>query len=104
MLSNVDLEAVKANVAAATTEDLLDRATVFRAGMEPEALELIDAELFRRGLTAADLNAHTDSRGNAVQSEDGIPLTCCKCHRPAIVEGRLGVKLWGILPLFTRTV
>src|SRR5262245_12516760 len=104
MLSDVDLEAIKTNVAAATTEDLLDRITVFHYGMEPEALTLIDAELFRRGLSAADINSHAESRDNAVLSADGEPLTCCKCHRPAVVEGWERVKVWGILPLFSRMV
>jgi hypothetical protein len=104
MTLKLDLERVKANVGAATTEDLLDRATVFRDGTEPEALELIDAELFRRGITAAQINAHAENKGNTLRSADGAPLRCWKCQRPAIAEGRQWVKLWGILPLFPRTV
>ena len=56
----LNLDAVEKNVAAATTEDLLDRATIYRADMEPEALTLIDAELFRRGVTATDINAYSE--------------------------------------------
>ena len=40
-MMELDLERVRANAQQASTEDLLDRATVFRDGMEPEALEII---------------------------------------------------------------
>ena len=37
-------ERVWQNAREASTEDLLDRVTVYRAGMEPEALEIIEEE------------------------------------------------------------
>ena len=46
-----DLDRVRKNVEEATTIDLLERATVFREGMELEALELIETELRRRGIS-----------------------------------------------------
>src|SRR2546428_5665759 len=81
----LDLERVRANVRAATTEDLLDRATVYRAGMEPEALDVIEAELRRRGVSVADIEAHEESRclRSMVVGADGLPVVCQKCHRPA---------------------
>ena len=45
-----DLNQVRQNAKAATTEDLLDRLTVYRAGMEPAAIEVIEAELDKRGI------------------------------------------------------
>ena len=44
----LDLDRVRQNIRQATTEDLLDRMTVYRAGMEEEALELIADELRSR--------------------------------------------------------
>ena len=41
----IEHERIRDNVHKADTEDLLDRATVYRAGMEPEALEIIEEEL-----------------------------------------------------------
>src|SRR5438552_1414817 len=52
-----DADRLQRNVETATTEDLLDRATVHAAGMEREALDLIEAELRRRGVTAEQQRA-----------------------------------------------
>src|SRR5262245_49520354 len=41
----LDLEKVRANARAASTEDLLDRVTVFRDGLEPEAVAVLEEEL-----------------------------------------------------------
>ena len=38
-------ERVRKNAREATTEDLLNRVTVYRGDMEPEALKIIEAEL-----------------------------------------------------------
>src|SRR5258708_7816623 len=54
----LNLDRVRENVRQADTEDLLDRATVYRDGMEPEAILLIEAELRARGVTEADILAH----------------------------------------------
>jgi hypothetical protein len=101
----LDLEKVRADVRQATTEDLLDRATVYRAGLEPEALDLIDAELHRRGVRPAEIEAHAESRsGRLVLGPDGHPVPCQKCHRPATMRGWGLGKLWGLVPLFPRPV
>lgn len=47
-----DADRVRANARQAPTEDLLERVTVYRSGMEPEAVEIIEAELRRRGICA----------------------------------------------------
>jgi hypothetical protein len=99
----LDLERVKANVRKADTEDLLDRVTVYREEMEPEALAIITEELRARGVTEDDMRRHERQRHEAgVWREGGLVARCSFCHRPA-VERRWGWHhLWGIVPLFPR--
>jgi hypothetical protein len=98
----LDLDRVRVNVQGATTEDLLDRATVYRAGMEPEALALIDEELKARGIGEADLAEHARQRQQAVIAADGLPLKCQKCPRPAVTYRWGWHRLWGLIPVFPR--
>jgi hypothetical protein len=98
----LDLDRVRANVQAAGTEDLLDRATVYRSGMEPEALAIIDDELIRRGVTEEELAEHTRRRACSITGPDGLPVKCKVCHRPAVVQELGWHWLWGLVPLFPR--
>lgn len=99
----LDLERVRANVRGATTENLLDRATVYRGGMEPEALEIIDEELRSRGVTPDAVLAHEQRRHiGTVRGPEGQPRVCAKCGRPATWEGWTWGRLWWLLPLFPR--
>jgi hypothetical protein len=85
-----DPERVWANVRKATTEDLLDRVTAYRAGMEPEALTIIEAELRRRGVDDAQIHAHGEQReGQSIPLPDGTAAMCSFCHRPAVA------RAWG---------
>src|SRR5262245_3268826 len=96
-----DLERIRKNVRAAGTEDLLDRITVYRAGMEPAAIEIIEAELDLRGIGDSELHEHAEHRAGAMQ-RGGIARRCSRCERPA-VERRWGWhRLWGKLPVFPR--
>jgi hypothetical protein len=97
-------ERVRANVRQATTEDLLDRATVNSDGMEPQALDIIEAELRRRGVTREDLEAHADHhrRLRSLPPGDGPPPRCSFCRRPAVRRGWGWHRLWGVLPIFPR--
>jgi hypothetical protein len=98
-----DLERVRRNVQQAATEDLLDRITVYRAGMEPEALELIETELDRRGISAEEIAAHEEQRWLAASFlPDGTAAPCSFCHRPAVAEGWSWHTLWGLVPVFPR--
>ena len=98
-----DLERVRRNVKEATTEDLLDRATVFRNGMEPVALEIIDAELDERGYTALDIEHHARVRGEtAIVLADGVAARCTFCFKPATSEGWGWHRFWGKFPLWPR--
>ena len=98
-----DLERVRQNVLQSNTEDLLDRITVYRDGMECEAIGLIERELFERGVTSEQILLHAhERRQQGVISHEGAATMCSLCRRPAVVE-RLGWhKLWGIVPVFPR--
>jgi hypothetical protein len=93
----------RANIRQATTEDLMDRATVFRKGMEEEALDLIERELRERQVTAADLAAHEKARqANMILAPDGLPLRCRNCSRPAVQRTWELGRLFGLVPMFPR--
>ncbi len=98
-----DAERVRANVRQATTEDLLDRLTVYQEGMEPEALAIIAAEARRRGVTADDMAEHADRyRQQSSLETDGPAPKCSFCERPAIEWRWNWQRLWGKLPVFPR--
>jgi hypothetical protein len=99
----LNLERVRANVRQATTEDLLDRATVYRAGMEPEALAIIEEELHERGVSAADIADHDErQRQSTLMTAEGWAVKCHRCPRPAIGQTWGWHRLWGLLPIFPR--
>jgi hypothetical protein len=100
----LNLQRVAENIARAPTEDLLDRITVYREGMEPEALELIEAELRHRGVRAAEIEAHEEAnrRHTLLMGSDGLPMKCARCWRPAVVEVREWHRLWKLVPVFPR--
>lgn len=99
----VNRERMEANIRAAATEDLLDRATVFRAGMEAEAVEAMEGELRRRGINREFVAEYErKQREDVLFDAHGIALTCHRCRRPAVVQTRSWHRVWGILPLFRR--
>ena len=98
----LDLERVRANVRSAQTEDLLDRATIYRTEMEPEALEIIDAELIERGVTREQVQAHIDDTGDVLRRKDGAILQCSFCRKPATFQGWGWHRLYGEVPIFPR--
>lgn len=98
-----DIEKVKRNVRQAETEDLLDRITVFRTGMEPAAIEVIEEELRRRGVSEGEVHSHEAERLKSTHLlHDGTAARCTFCHRPATAEGWGWHKLWGVVPVFPR--
>jgi hypothetical protein len=98
-----DIDRVKRNVQDATTEDLLDRATVYRAGMEPQALDVIEGELRERGITGEQIKEHErQRREDTFLLPDGTVLQCSFCYRPAVAEGWGWHRMWGLLPVFPR--
>ena len=98
-----DLNRVRANAAQAATEDLLDRVTAYRAGMEPAALAVIEEELRRRGVTPEQIQAHGERAARCLRLPDGTAARCSLCERPAVVERVGWQRLWGLVPLFRRT-
>jgi hypothetical protein len=101
----LNLDRVRANVHAASTEDLLDRATVYRSGMEPEAVAIIDEELHQRGVSPGEVFDHGElRREQLLAGPDGQPVRCQRCSRPAIVQEWRWHRLWGLLPVFPRWV
>jgi hypothetical protein len=99
-----DADKVQKNVEQATTEDLLDRITVYLAGMEPEAVEIIERELARRGVMPEEVERHTTRRQTSglVRDEAGWAVKCSRCNRPA-AEVRWGwQRLFGLIPVFPR--
>jgi hypothetical protein len=102
-LMGPNLERIRQNARGATTEDLLDRVTVFRVGMEPAALEIIEAELTRRGVAKERILAHEDQRRAGGLIGDKVPRKCSFCDRPAVVRrwGRGRREMYGPALLVT---
>jgi hypothetical protein len=98
-----DLRRVAEFIRRADTEELLDRVTVYREGMEPAALDLMEGELDRRGMTRADIADHAAERWQtAIRLPDGTALRCSLCVRPAVMRARGWHRLFGRVPLFPR--
>lgn len=95
-----DPERVRENARKATDEDLLDRVTVYRDCLEPEALVIIMEELKSRGVTPEQIVAHEEKRPEVIADDGGIPRVCARCHRPAVVREWGWHRLYGRLPLF----
>ena len=87
------------NARQATTEDLLERVTVQRAGMEPEALEIFEDELRRRGVGREQIEA---ARRPTIAGAGGFAAACSFCRRPAVAQGWGWHRLWGRVPVFPR--
>ena len=98
-----NLKRVAEFIRRADTEELLDRVTVYREGMEPAALDLMEGELDRRGVTREEIAEHDAARRQtAIMLSDGTALRCSFCTRPAVVRGRGWHKIFGRVPLFPR--
>ena len=96
-----DLRRVAEFIRGAESEDLLDRVTVYRAGMEPAALDLMELELDRRGFTRDDIAEHDRQRRESViLLPDGTALRCSFCDRPAIRKRWGWHRLFGRVPVF----
>jgi hypothetical protein len=99
-----DPQRVLLDVRKSTTEDLLDRATAYRAGMTPEALEMIEAELRDRGVGPEQLAEHAERyRQEVLFLPDGTAARCSFCGRPAVARGWAMHRLFGRVPVFPRT-
>ena len=91
------------NIRQADTDDLLDRITAYRAGLVEEAIDMIEKELHRRDVTAAQIAEHREAcRRECVFHQDGTAKMCMFCRKPAVVDSWGWQKLWGLVPLFPR--
>ena len=99
-----DLDRVRLNVRESSTEDLLDRATVYRAGVEQDALAVILEELRTRGLSATAVFEHEQARAGVLFDETGTARVCARCPKPAVDQQWVWHRLFGKLPLFPRYV
>ena len=96
-----NLKRVAEFVRRADTEELLDRVTVYRDGMEPAALDLMEGELDRRGVTRAEIAAHdARQRETAIMLPDGTATRCSFCNRPAVVRALRFHRVFGVVPVF----
>jgi hypothetical protein len=98
----LDIDRLRANARKATTEDLLNRVTVYRSGMEPEEVFLIEEELRSRGLTAEEILDYRERMEREVIFRDGVAARCSFCHAPAVAAAWGWHRLWGLVPLFPR--
>jgi hypothetical protein len=96
-----DANKVLLNARGASTEALLDRVTVYRDGMEPEALAIIERELRSRGVSAADVAAHGEKAGEVLRDANGLALRCSYCESPAVTAAWGMHRVFG-LPLLPR--
>ncbi len=81
------LKRVAEYIHRAETEELLDRVTVYREGMEPAALDLMEGELDRRGVTREMIAEHNAKRrASAIMLPDGTAKRCSFCDRPAVLQ------------------
>lgn len=98
-----DLNRVRLNVRESSTEDLLDRATVYRAGVEQEALAVILEELRSRGFSPAAVVQHEqEARAGVLFDDSGTAMVCVRCTKPAVAQEWTWHRLFGKLPLFPR--
>src|SRR3954454_3218353 len=101
---DLNLKRVAEYIRSAPTEELLDRVTVYREGMEPAALDLMEGELDRRGVTREQIAEHAAERWEtAIRLPDGTALRCSFCTRPAVLRGRGWYRIFfGRVPVFPR--
>jgi hypothetical protein len=98
-------ERVRENVKKAETEDLLDRATVFREELEPTAAALVEEELRGRGYGHDRIREHAEARARqGLLWEGNVAVRCTYCFRPAVAAGWGWFKVFGVLPLLPRYV
>lgn len=83
----IPLREIAHYIRSAETDELLDRVTVYREGMEPAALDLMEGELDRRGVTREQIAEHdAKQRATAIMLPDGTARRCWRCDRPAVVR------------------
>src|SRR5262245_41428916 len=101
----MDLGRIREDARRASTENLLDRVTVYRGEMESPAIDILEAELNARGIRSAEVEAHAAmrERDGLLRHPDGTVVRCNFCTRPATEQRWKWHRLWGwFLPLCPR--
>lgn len=100
---NYSRDRVLAQVQRSPTGLLLDQATVLREAMEPDAVEIIEAELAVRGIGPDEIAAHhRELKHRVLPGARGMPATCSRCGRAAVEARTDWHRLWGLVPIFRR--
>jgi hypothetical protein len=101
---HVSPEKQLARLRAMSTAELLDRVTVLQPQMEPDAIEMMHAELAGRGIGPDEIGAHLrDMRLLVINNEKGQVASCSRCGRAAVSSHDDWHRLWKLVPLFKRT-
>ena len=98
----MDLARIREDARRTSTENLLDRVTVYRGEMESAAVAIIESELDARGVRSAEVEAHVamSERDGLFRRPDGSVVRCNVCPRPATDRRWRWHRLWGwFLPL-----
>lgn len=95
---------VRANARRADTADLIDRITVYRADLDPEALPLLMQELKARGVTPEQIVEHEQARGDVLTTPAGSARRCTFCNSPALARGKGWFRVFGLIPFLPRTL
>ena len=99
----LDLQKLLLNIRRADTEGLLDQFTAFRAGMEPDAIDVIEQEIHRRRVTEEQISRQREIyERECIFHTDGTAKMCSFCRKPAVREGWGWHRMLGNLPLFPR--
>jgi hypothetical protein len=96
-----ELTPVRNYASTATTRELIDRVTAFRADQDDAALRVFESELLRRGVGRESIDARRNElKETVVTRADGTARSCAFCDRPAEAEIWAWQRLWGKVPLF----
>jgi hypothetical protein len=97
---NLNLRAIAKSIRESSTEELLDRVTVYREGMEPAALDLIEGELSRRGFNSTAISDHeAERKAQGLLLIGGVAWPCSRCNRPAVRRAWTWLRLARWIPV-----
>jgi hypothetical protein len=97
----LNLERVRENARKSSSEDLMDRLTAYRAGMEDAAIEIIESELANRGIDQIEIQRHGKTRNGSIMRGE-VARRCSFCDRPAVKKGWGWHWVFGLVPTFPR--
>ena len=73
----------------------------FLVGM---AVDLIENELYRRGMSREAIAEHAQKKAAWVTGSDGKVLRCAFCDSPAVVQNWSWFRAWGRIPIFPKKI